>query len=166
MAEIDETREEARRNTRGRFEQWAKNPTCEANTISAVHNIRLDKAAEAVPGLSVSFGQSPFALARGNSFEAGLFYDETTRTLFCGDLFTQLGDAPASTTDDILDAASFAEDAFGATALTPQTGVIIRRLAELTPTTLAVMHGSCFTGDGSAALQALAANYDARLAAA
>ena len=47
MAEVDEIRQEARRNTRGRFEQWAKNPTCEANTLSAVHNVRLDKAAEA-----------------------------------------------------------------------------------------------------------------------
>ena len=40
----DEIREEARRNTRGRFEQWAKNPTCDANTSSAVHNIRLAHA--------------------------------------------------------------------------------------------------------------------------
>jgi hypothetical protein len=78
MAETDETREEARRNTRGRFEQWAKNPTCEANTLSAVHNVRLDKAAEKA-GLEPSFGQSPFALARGNIFEAGLFYDDAAR---------------------------------------------------------------------------------------
>lgn len=75
MAEVDETRQEARRNTRARFEQWAKNPTCDANTLSAVHNVRLDKAAEAV-GLKASFGQSPFAIARGNRFEAGLFYDD------------------------------------------------------------------------------------------
>jgi hypothetical protein len=78
MAEADETREEARRNTRGRFEQWAKNPTCQANTLSAVHNVRLDKAAEK-EGLDPSFGQSPFALARGNIFEAGLFYDDAAR---------------------------------------------------------------------------------------
>ncbi len=75
VAEVDEIRQEARRNTRARFEQWAKNPTCDANTLSAVHNVRLDKAAEAV-GLSASFGQSPFAIARGNRFEAGLFYDD------------------------------------------------------------------------------------------
>lgn len=78
MADIDETREEARRNTRGRFEQWAKNPTCGANTLSAVHNVRLDKAAEAV-GLEPSFGQSPFAIVRGNRFEAGLFFDDAER---------------------------------------------------------------------------------------
>lgn len=78
MPEIDEIRQEARRNTRGRFEQWAKNPTCDANTLSAVHNVRLDKAAEAI-GLPVSFGQSPFAIARGNRFEAGLFFDEAQK---------------------------------------------------------------------------------------
>lgn len=78
MTEADETREEARRNTRGRFEQWAKNPTCAANTLSAVHNVRLDKAADAV-GLEASFGQSPFAITRGNRFEAGLFFDHAQR---------------------------------------------------------------------------------------
>ncbi len=78
MVEVDEVRQEARRNTRARFEQWAKNSTCDANTLSAVHNIRLDKAAEAA-GLAASYGQSPFAISRGNRFEAGLFYDEATR---------------------------------------------------------------------------------------
>ena len=101
-----------------------------------------------------------------HGWESRVLYEETTGTLLCGDLFTQLGDAPATTTDDILDDASFAEDAFGPTALTPNTGATIRRLADLAPTTLAVMHGSCFVGDGSAALNALADNYDARLTAA
>lgn len=78
MPEVDEIREEARRNTRGRFEQWAKNPTCAANTLSVVHNVRLDAAASAI-GLAPSFGQSPFAIARGNRFEAGLFHDESAR---------------------------------------------------------------------------------------
>ncbi len=75
MPDVDEVRQEARRNTRGRFEQWAKNPTCDANTLSAVHNIRLDKAAEAA-GFDATYGQSPFAIARGNRFEAGLFFDD------------------------------------------------------------------------------------------
>jgi hypothetical protein len=78
LAEIDEVRQEARRNTRGRFEQWAKNPTCDANTLSAVHNVRLDKAAAAA-GIEARFGQSPFAIARGNRFEAGLFLDEAAK---------------------------------------------------------------------------------------
>lgn len=78
MAEVDEIRDQARRNTRARFEQWAKNPTCEANTLSAVHNVRLDKAAEA-EGLKASFGQSPFAITRGDRFEAGLFLEQGER---------------------------------------------------------------------------------------
>ncbi len=78
MVEVDEVRQEARRNTRGRFEQWAKNPTCDANTLSAVHNVRLDKAAEAA-GIDAAYGQSPFAIARGNRFEAGLFYDDAQK---------------------------------------------------------------------------------------
>lgn len=99
-------------------------------------------------------------------WEARVLYDETGGTLFCGDLFTQFGDGPATTDGDILDAAGVAEDVFGATCLTPRTGSTIRALAELAPTTLAVMHGSCYTGDASAALLALADDYDARLAGA
>lgn len=68
-------REAARRNTRMRFEQWAKNPTCEANTISAVRNVRMADVATA-EGLIPSFGQSPFAIARGDQFERSLFYRE------------------------------------------------------------------------------------------
>ena len=101
-----------------------------------------------------------------HAWEARLLYEETTNTLLCGDLFTQLGDGPAVTSDDIVGPAAQAEDVFGATCLTPRTGPTIRDLAGLAPTTLAVMHGSCFTGDGANALLALADDYDARLAAA
>src|SRR4051812_8863777 len=66
-------RDAARRNTRGRFEQWAKNPSCEANTISAVRNVRMADVARA-EGINPSFGQSPFAIARGDQFERSLFY--------------------------------------------------------------------------------------------
>ena len=59
-----------------------------------------------------------------------------------------------------------AEDVFGATCLTPRTGTTIRDLAALAPSTLAVMHGTCFSGDGAGALLALADDYDTRLGAA
>lgn len=101
-----------------------------------------------------------------HAWEARVLYEETTRTLLCGDLFSQLGNTPASTSDDIVGASSEAEDLFGASCLTPNTGPTIRKLAELTPTTLAVMHGSCFNGEGAKALLALADDYDARLAGA
>jgi flavorubredoxin len=99
-----------------------------------------------------------------HGWEARVLYEETTNTLLCGDLFTQLGRGPAITTDDIVGAAAQAEDVFGASCLTPNTGPTIRRLAALAPGTLAVMHGSCFTGDGESALLALADEYDRRLA--
>jgi hypothetical protein len=73
-------RDAARRNTRGRFEQWAGNPACEANTISAVHNVRMDQVA-AAEGLPITFGQSPFAIARGRTFEASLFRNGGERLL-------------------------------------------------------------------------------------
>ncbi len=41
-------------------------------------------------------------------------------------------------------------------------GATIRTLARLRPRTLALMHGPSFTGDGGAALKALADDYDRR----
>lgn len=63
---------ETRRDTRLRFEQWAKNPYCLANTVSAVHGISMADVARQEK-LPTTMGQSPFALARGQNFERGLF---------------------------------------------------------------------------------------------
>jgi flavorubredoxin len=101
-----------------------------------------------------------------HGWEARLLFEETTSTLFCGDLFTQLGDPPAISTDDFVGPASQAEEVFGYSSLHPRTGPTIRGLADLAPTTLAVMHGSCFTGDGASMILMLADDYDARVAAA
>jgi len=99
-----------------------------------------------------------------HGWDAHVLYEETTGTLFCGDLFTHVGASPALTDGDLLDAASQAEDMFGATCLTPQTAPTIRRLAALEPRTLAIMHGSSYNGDGAKALLALADEYEHRLA--
>lgn len=98
-----------------------------------------------------------------HGWEARVLFDETTGTLFCGDLLTQLGEVAPLVDDDVLTAASFAEDVFGATCLTPSTAPTIRRLADLGATTLATMHGSSFNGDAPAVLRALADGYDERL---
>jgi len=100
-----------------------------------------------------------------HAWESGLIFEETTSTLFTGDLFTHLGDVPAVTGASIVPAAIQAEDAFKATALTPRTGATVRKLAALAPRLLAVMHGSSYSGDGSRALEELARYYDAALAA-
>ena len=98
-----------------------------------------------------------------HGWEARVLYEETTKTLLCGDLFTQLGQGPALTSNDVLAAAAQAEDVFGASCLTPATAPTIRTLADLDPSTLAVMHGSSVTGDCSGALRGLADDYERRL---
>ena len=98
-----------------------------------------------------------------HGWEAGVIYEETTGTLLCGDLFTQLGDGPAVTTSDIVGPAIAAEDLFKYSSLNPGMGTTIRSLAKLAPQTLALMHGPSFTGNGAAALCSLADDYDRRV---
>jgi hypothetical protein len=98
-----------------------------------------------------------------HGWDAGLLYEETTGTLLCGDLFTHAGDVPALTEGDIVGPAAMLEDMMQATCLTPMTAPTIRRLAELKPTTLGLMHGSSFSGDCAGALGALADDYEIRL---
>ena len=100
-----------------------------------------------------------------HGWDAGLLYEESTGTLLCGDLFTQLGNDAALTQSDIVGPAIAAEDAFHASCLHPHMGATIRRLAELAPRTLALMHGPSYSGDGAAALRALGDDYDRRIAA-
>lgn len=95
-----------------------------------------------------------------HAWEARLLYEETTGTLMCGDLFTHVGNGPALVEGDIVEPAMDAEAMFRATALAPDTGTVMRRLADLEPTTLALMHGSSFNGDCSTALRDLAASYE------
>jgi len=98
-----------------------------------------------------------------HNWESGLWFEETTRTLLAGDLFTSLGNGPAVTSDDLVAPANAGEDAFHQTSMGPDLVPTLHRLADLKPATLAVMHGSSFTGDGSAQLRSLADSYDERL---
>jgi flavorubredoxin len=98
-----------------------------------------------------------------HGWDAGVVYEESTGTLLCGDLFTQLGDGPALTEGDIVAPAIAAEDLFNYSSLSPGMGTTLRGLANLAPRTLALMHGPSFSGDGRAALRALADDYDRRM---
>ncbi|MEZ5322330.1 MAG: MBL fold metallo-hydrolase [Microthrixaceae bacterium] len=98
-----------------------------------------------------------------HGWDAGVLFEETTSTLLCGDLFTQLGDGPAQGAGDLIGPAMAAEDLFGSTALTPRTAPIIEELATLQPQTLALMHGPAWNGDGASALRDLAGAYARRL---
>ena len=98
-----------------------------------------------------------------HNWEARVLFEETTRTLLCGDLFAHTGDGPAVTERDILGPAKVGEESFRGTCYTPSTGPTIRKLAELRPKTLALMHGSSFHGDCASALRDLAGFYDGML---
>ena len=69
---MSDKRERARRETRRRFEQWARNPECHSNVISAVHNIKMGAAARREDKNAPRDGQSVFALQRGLVFEESL----------------------------------------------------------------------------------------------
>ncbi|MCW0214932.1 MAG: hypothetical protein OJJ54_16360 [Pseudonocardia sp.] len=95
-----------------------------------------------------------------HGWESGLLLEETTGTLFCGDLFTATGPAPATSGTDPVGPALAAEALFHATALTPDTGPAVRRLADARPSSLALMHGPTFVGDAPVVLADLADGYD------
>lgn len=101
-----------------------------------------------------------------HGLDACLLFEERTRTLLCGDLFTHTGDGPPTRDDDVVERALGSRSPFGSTALTPATAPTIRRLADLEPATLAIMHGSSYDGDCQEALEALADGYERRLLAA
>jgi flavorubredoxin len=99
-----------------------------------------------------------------HGWDAGVLFEETTGTLFCGDLFTAFGDSPAVTERDVVGPALQAEDLFGATCLTPATAPTMQELADLRPATMALMHGPAYAGDCGQALGDLADAYDQRVA--
>jgi flavorubredoxin len=97
-----------------------------------------------------------------HGWEARVLYEETTGTLFCGDLFTQNGDAEPVTEDEIITRSVEAEAMFRYTASVPGLVETVRKLADLEPRTLACMHGSSYSGDGGQALRDLATAYEER----
>jgi flavorubredoxin len=102
-----------------------------------------------------------------HAWESGLVYEETTQTLFCGDLFAQVGDGmPAVTKETIIPAAIQTEEIYHASSLAPAVRQTLRKLASIGPARLAVMHGACFEGNVTAALVELGEYYDRALKAA
>ena len=91
-----------------------------------------------------------------HGWETGYLFEETTRTLLCGDLFTQpgRGELPVTEQDILEPSESFRKkmDYFSHSKMAPK---LLARLAKTQPTTLACMHGSVWNGDGGALLRAL-----------
>jgi len=100
-----------------------------------------------------------------HGWDAGVIFEETTKTLFVGDLFSHYGRPAAITRSEVVTQAMATNDTTYSTSLGPTTAPTIRKLAELKPETLAIMHGSSFTGDCAFQLNGLADGYDTRLRA-
>jgi flavorubredoxin len=96
-----------------------------------------------------------------HNWEARVLYEETTGTLFCGDLFTHAGNGPALTNQDIVAPAIEAEKLFHATSISPATATTIRKLTALKPQMLALMHGSSTRTRCTESLAQLADAYEA-----
>ena len=92
-----------------------------------------------------------------HAWECGFLTEERTRTLLCGDLFTQGGaDLPPITESDILGPSEAFRQGMDYYSHTKNGRARLERLASTKPTTLACMHGSAWRGDGAKLLQALA----------
>ncbi|AMO25029.1 hypothetical protein GCM10027034_05380 [Ramlibacter solisilvae] len=93
-----------------------------------------------------------------HGWECGYFFDRTTGTLFCGDLFTQpgTGGEPVTSADILGPSEEFRQvaDYFSHSINAP---AMIEKLAALKPKLLACMHGSAWRGDGAAMLRRLGA---------
>jgi len=93
-----------------------------------------------------------------HGWDCGYLFDETTRTLFCGDLFTQPGAEHAPLIDgDILGPSEAMRAQMDYYAHATNTGALLGTLAACEPKTLACMHGSAWSGDGAALIRELAA---------
>lgn len=94
-----------------------------------------------------------------HGWECGLMMDMTTRTFFCGDLFTQGGiGAQPLVESDILEPSEAFRLQMDYYAHAPHTRQVLERLAREQPATLAVMHGSAWRGDGAQLLRGLASS--------
>jgi flavorubredoxin len=88
--------------------------------------------------------------------DCGYLFEETGRTLFCGDLFAQVGsDLPVCTDGDIFAASEALREHFPY-APVRNASEIVEGLALTEPSLLACMHGASHRGNGAELLRRLA----------
>ena len=91
-----------------------------------------------------------------HGWECGYLFDQASRTLFCGDLFTQPGTGErALVHDDIVESSEVFRRQMDYFSHTLHAPALIDKLARLRPEVLACMHGSAWSGDGAAQLRKL-----------
>ena len=90
-----------------------------------------------------------------HGWDAALLFEEHSSTLFCSDLFHQFGNGMALTESDLIGPTTAAMEQMqqgplaGYLPYTHHTRGLLQELADLRPTTLAVMHGSSFRGEAA-----------------
>jgi len=91
-----------------------------------------------------------------HGWETGYMFEENTRTLLCGDLFTQPGPGESPLTEgDILEPSEAFREKMDYFSHSKYAPALLEHIAATEPTTLACMHGSVWTGDGATLLRAL-----------
>ena len=91
-----------------------------------------------------------------HGWDCGYLMDETTGTLFCGDLFTQGGDVHRPlTSEDILAPSEAFRGAMDYFSHSSEAPALIEKLADAKPATLACMHGAAWQGDGASLIREL-----------
>jgi hypothetical protein len=92
-----------------------------------------------------------------HGWDNGFMMELETKTMLCGDLFTQGGSGATPLTEsDILGPSEAFRAPMDYYAHSPDTAATLERLAAERPTTLACMHGAAWRGDGASLLRALA----------
>jgi flavorubredoxin len=147
-------------------------PLCSlVGAMVSVNDFAIRPARGLQDGETFSTGAKRFRFIRTphlpHNWEAGHLFEETTRTLFCSDLFHQDGEPEAlldsepelmnRTRQSLIRGQSgpFSD----ALPFTSTTEGLIGKLAALKPAVIAAMHGSTFRGDGELALNDLAKLY-------
>ena len=91
-----------------------------------------------------------------HGWECGYLFDESSRTLFCGDLFTQPGTGQqALVHDDLVESSEAFRRQMDYFSHSVHAPALIEKLARLRPEVLACMHGSAWSGDGAVHLRKL-----------
>jgi flavorubredoxin len=96
-----------------------------------------------------------------HGWDCGILFDQSTKTLLCGDLFTQPGAGlPPVTESEVLTASEGMREMMDYYAHATSTSATLEHLASLNPSMLACQHGSAYRGDGAALLRELAATIE------
>lgn len=142
-------------------------PVCTfVGKVVSIDDYSIRPARGLLPGDVLSTGRYRFRFHPSphlpHGWDAGLLFEETQKTLFCSDLFHHFGDVLPVVSQDLIGPALVAMRQMQQGPLaaympyTPQTEVLLAGLAQLQPETLAVMHGSSFSGHSGTMLNELA----------